>query len=728
MIGPAHRAAAGTTASPANAICQPGRNCWRIERAHRFSCVQDAADYFRLVRQALLAARRTVFILGWDILATVDLCPGAAPSGAPTRLDELLAFVGRRRPDLRCYILIWDYAALYTLERDPFSRWRLTWGMPRGIRFGFDDRIPVGGSHHQKVIVVDDQLAFCGGIDLTGHRWDTSAHRIDEPQRKSAGEPYEPYHEVQAMVAGPVASSLGVLARDRWRALGHKRLPRLNDVAEDLWPAEVTPDLVDVDVAIARTVPEFETEEAIRECETLFLDTILAAARSIYIESQYFTSDALGEALARRLEERDGPEIVVVSPKECHGWLEQKTMGAFRASVFRRLIAADRHRRLRIVYPAASRARNVPTFIHSKVMVVDDELVRIGSANFSRRSLGVDTECDVAVEAGGDRRVQAGIRQIRNRLLAEHVNLPVNAVAEGIERARSLCAFIDERESAERALVRIDLRAEPEDPPSEALRAAADPEEPILSGALAEQMFPPVDNATPRGPFRMRVFVAAAFAAALVSALLVGRPELRALQDALRAISGTSWTFWTTAAAFLLASAVLVPLELLALAAGILFGPLRGGFLALIGSLVAAAVGYLGGRAIGAGRLRRWMSRRAYRSARQLRVHGPGDVIFLRLTSLASAGSIHLLCGAARVPFRPYVAGTLLGLAPVMFALAGLGSQLRYTLLTPSISNALIALGSAMAVVAVAVVMRTLLLVRRLGPLAASHRTRAEFG
>src|SRR5688572_27726840 len=126
-------------------IFQPGKNCWRVERADRFYCIQDAADHFRLVRQAILRARHTVFILGWDIFAAVDLVPGAARSDAPTRLDELLAFVARRRPRLRCYILIWDYAALYTLERDPFSRWRLGWRMPRGVRFGFDDRIPVGG-------------------------------------------------------------------------------------------------------------------------------------------------------------------------------------------------------------------------------------------------------------------------------------------------------------------------------------------------------------------------------------------------------------------------------------------------------------------------------------------------------------------------------------------------------------------------------------------------------
>ena len=82
------RASARTapTATPATApIVQPGRNCWRADRAHAFFCIQDAADYFRLVREALLSAQRTVFILGWDIFAGVDLLPAGPRGPAPTR-------------------------------------------------------------------------------------------------------------------------------------------------------------------------------------------------------------------------------------------------------------------------------------------------------------------------------------------------------------------------------------------------------------------------------------------------------------------------------------------------------------------------------------------------------------------------------------------------------------------------------------------------------------------
>ncbi len=390
----------------------------------------------------MLQARDTIFSVGWDISATVDLVPGGAADGAPTRLDELLPWLVRRQPTLRCYILTWDYAVLYTLERDPWTRWRLGWRMPSRVHFGFDDHHPFGASHHQKIIVVDDALAFSGGVDLTGHRWDTAAHRVDEPHRLNAnGTPYGPYHEIQAMADGPVAAALGALVRDRWDALGQRTRPLASRSAPDLWPEDVTPDLTDVDVAIARTMPASERNAAIRECERSYLDSIAAATHSIYIENQYFTNDALARALAHRLEEADGPEVIVVMPKECEGWIEKQTMGVLRHEALAVLVEADRHRRLRLVYPVASRARDVATFVHSKVMVVDDRLLRIGSANMSHRSMGVDSECDLIADAGDDPGRRAGVQRTRDRLLGEQLGLPPEVVTAEISRLGSMGAL-----------------------------------------------------------------------------------------------------------------------------------------------------------------------------------------------------------------------------------------------------------------------------------------------
>jgi uncharacterized membrane protein YdjX (TVP38/TMEM64 family) len=256
-------------------------------------------------------------------------------------------------------------------------------------------------------------------------------------------------------------------------------------------------------------------------------------------------------------------------------------------------------------------------------------------------------------------------------------------------------------------------------PPTAVLRAAADPDEPIRFDSSVTHLVPPVDASSKPSPLRIWIPAAvAAVAVALISSTV---------QDTLVATAGPS-TLWIGAGAVLLANLALIPLELVAIAAGVFLGALRGGIVGLFGSLIAAAIGYMAGRAIGPTGLTRWMSRRSYRSVRQLGARGVVGVIVLRLASVASAGSIHLLCGAGRVPFATFVAGSAIGLVPPIFALAGLGALLRRTLLQPSVSNALITLGAALLLIALAAGLRAFLLIRQFAPAVSRHRDRAEFG
>ena len=456
---------------------------------------------------------------------------------------------------------------------------------------------------------------------------------------------------------------------------------------------------------------------------------IARAKRLIYIENQYFTDDRLAAALAARLTEPDGPEVVIVVPKECHGWLERQSMGAFRDVAFRRLTDADASGRLRLVYPIASRAHDVPTFVHSKVMIVDDELVRIGSANFARRSMGMDTECDLAVEAGGDAQVRAGIRRIRDRLVAEHLGLAVDAVSPEIERTGSLCALIDAHQGADRTLLPIEPVTDQVTEPSTALRVTIDPDEPLGFGPTVTQMVPPVDATGGSTPLRMWILPAIALLAALVTSSAINtRPEFQAVRDALQGTSSLPSALWIGTSSFVVAGLLLVPQELLTIAAAVAFGALRGGLVAAIGSLALAVIGYVAGRAIGASGVAQWVSRRSYRSVRQLGARNVIGMLVLRLSSVASTGAIHLLCGAGRVPFTAYMAGTIIGMVPAIVALSALGSVFRDALLGPSMSNALTTIAVAVLLIVLASAIRTLLLIRQFAPSVAMHRERAEFG
>ena len=263
-------------------ILKPRHNVWRIERAHRAAVLIDAAAYFGAVREALLKARHSVTIVGWDIHSRTRLVGESAKAkdGYPEFLGDFLSALARERPQLKIHLLLWDYSVLYAIEREFFPTMSLRWSTPPGVRFCLDDAVPIGSSQHQKLIVIDDAVAFSGGLDVTIRRWDTPEHRLDNPHRVDvAGKPYRPFHDVQAIVDGQAARALADIARARWQCVAHETIPRVK-AGEDCWPASISPDFIDVDIGIARTQPRFDGQEEVREVERLFFDSIDSAERS----------------------------------------------------------------------------------------------------------------------------------------------------------------------------------------------------------------------------------------------------------------------------------------------------------------------------------------------------------------------------------------------------------------------------------------------------------------
>jgi phosphatidylserine/phosphatidylglycerophosphate/cardiolipin synthase-like enzyme len=147
-----------------------GRNCWRIARADRVAVLVDGEAYFSAVRAALVAAQRRVFILAWDIHSQLELVREDPGDGLPTRLGDLILALLARRPELEVRILLWDYAPIYALEREPLFFGDSPWNKHPRLYFVQDDRHPLAASHHQKLVVADGVIAFCGGFDLSKWR------------------------------------------------------------------------------------------------------------------------------------------------------------------------------------------------------------------------------------------------------------------------------------------------------------------------------------------------------------------------------------------------------------------------------------------------------------------------------------------------------------------------------------------------------------------------------
>jgi phospholipase D1/2 len=409
---------------PISDVLQPGTTCWQMPRADRMAVIIDASDYFLHLKTAILQAQHSILLIGWDFDARIEL-DRTGNTSTPNRIGQLLNRAIRQNPALRIYVLRWDLAFLKMPFRGTTPFFLLDWLGGNRLHFHLDQQHPPGGCHHQKIVVIDDSIAFCGGIDVTDGRWDTPAHRDDEPLRRGpGGSRHDPWHDVTTAVDGAAARALGELARDRWTAANGWR-PETPPSGRDCWPSELTPVFRDVNVAIARTSPAYDGQPEIREIEALYLAAIASARQSIYLESQYFSAHRISEALERRLAEPDGPEVVIVNPKRAQGWLEEMVMGAARALLFEQLKRADRYDRLRFCTPVTAGGADI--YVHAKVLVVDDALLRVGSSNINNRSMGLDTECDLAVEAQrGDpsaSAVRVAILHVRDSLMAEHLGV-----------------------------------------------------------------------------------------------------------------------------------------------------------------------------------------------------------------------------------------------------------------------------------------------------------------
>lgn len=424
-------------------MLEPGRNCWRIERADKARLIVDAADYFTTVRQAMLSAEKRIMLIGWDFDARVRIGPRRNPIGAPSTIGRFVLWLNRHRPDLEVYLLRWDFGALKALFRGTTPLTVMRWALHKRIHVRLDSAHPFGGSHHQKIVVIDNSLAFCGGIDLTGNRWDTREHLDNDPRRRGTWqESYGPWHDATMALSGPAAQALDELARERWRCATGETLPEISP-GKLLWPQDLEPHFHNIDVALARTCPAYADSEAVHEIEALYLDMIARARRHIYMEGQYFASGLIAEAIARRLQEPSGPEIVLISPEQAHGWLEQVAMDTARSRLFEAVKQYDRHDRFKIYMPFT--AGGNPIYVHAKIMVVDDEVLRVGSSNLNNRSLRLDTECDLAIDATlpANTDLRSQIRALRNDLIAEHLGVEPALATRQIEESESLIAAIE---------------------------------------------------------------------------------------------------------------------------------------------------------------------------------------------------------------------------------------------------------------------------------------------
>lgn len=638
------------------------KNSAHVEQNGRVRFLVDGAEYFDELADVLEQAENTILIAGWAIDPKCWLRPQNAV-GARLPLQTFLRRLVAAKPTLTVYLLIWDMSETYRFSTNPWSIFQKGWLPHPRIRLVYDDHYPFGGCQHQKFVVIDDEVAFCGGIDVTTGRWDTPEHLVDDPRRIDAyGLKHGPFHDLQIRVSGESAAYLGRLFRQRWRRVSVRR-GFSNRVRKT--PIVLAEGVEARKIAISRTDPV--TRPPTEEVRQMAHDLMFAAKKRIYIENQYLTSRELGEALARRLEEPDGPEVIVVGPRQPAGWVEEVTVGVLRWRVVDSLRAADRHHRLRIVYPMASVSADVDVYVHAKLMIVDDRWVRIGSSNISRRSMTLDTEVDVTVEVD-----EVVGRELQVRLVAEHLGLPASQVAEDLEVLGSLRATLDRLQGvSDRTLL------------------------PLGKGpALTEREFAQDGDVLfdPAEPWELAA-LAEVFAGRQAGRNILETAPAGFVTIALTSASLTLWRlfFWDNfdwveqAYAWAIASpfpaGIVLGLSLgVGLSAGLstfiallishtVLGIFWGTLVVWLASILAAGLSYHWGTRFGRNAATKLFGERVQEVRRRLFSRGVFSVVALRSLPVSAFATVGFAAGAGDVPFRTYLIGSIVGVLPNLMLL-----------------------------------------------------------
>jgi phosphatidylserine/phosphatidylglycerophosphate/cardiolipin synthase-like enzyme/uncharacterized membrane protein YdjX (TVP38/TMEM64 family) len=697
-------------------------------QAARAAVLIDAASYFEALRASLLAARRSVMILGWELHSRTRLEGAQKPTdGAPVELGKLLRWLLKRRPGLELKILLWNHPVVYSINRELFPRWIFGPRSPERVEILLDDHLPAGASHHEKLVIIDDDVAYCGGVDLTVRRWDIAAHHPSEPRRRDNWrKPYVPLHDVQIVVQGEAAAALAERARSRWEHAGGKPIEPLGTprAASNAWPEHVKPDFTNTTVGVMRTIAALEERhEEAREIERATVAAIGSAERLIYIENQYVTSKTACEALVARMRARSKLRVVVVTTREHGGWLEAETMGVGRQRFMAAFDAAGLADRIQFVAPLARSAGPadeessriivdgmLSIHVHAKVLVVDDRFLRIGSSNLNNRSMGYDTECDLAIEAENAAQRES-IASVRNRLIAEHWGsdeksvraalaeadavfealaslpcVPVFSTAHAARHARLQPWRRAARAPAYRSVAPIERK---DVTGSELIVKLGDPERAVSADELVAQ-------ATGiRDPRPLKWGMALVAAAAIVALLVLGFSRLElSLGDladrvgvGIESLAGNAWRVPLVLLVFVVASIVSVPILALIGATVVTLGPVLGFACSAVGTMLAATATFGVGRWIGRKPLQRWLGPRVDALERRVAKRGVIAIALIRKVPVAPFTVVNMAIGALGIRYRDFILGTALGMLPGIAAFAFVSETAIEAWRQPTVAN-----------------------------------------
>ncbi len=650
-----------------------------------------SADYYEALAQTLVRAKERVLIVGWSFDDRVVLSRESEhhTGSEPCSVGTLLVDCANRNPDLHIDIRIWGAPPVFGADQH-ISRWFRSHAEDmQNLDLRFVPADSAFAARHEKFILVDAAIAFLGGIDLTHARWDDAAHSAANPKRTDPdGARYVPYHDVQAAVSGPVVQELWKLALDD----GIIRTIPEADTTQTLWPPDMPVDATDVTISIARTrlYPE-PSRPSITEIRERYCDRIAHAHARIYIENQYFSDRSIADAIITRIQEPEGPDVVIIMSKELPDTLGRMTMGANNSLQLSRLMERDVHGKVSFFSRVAPDDTDVTVKVHSKLMIVDGRYITLGSANISRRSFGMDSELNVFIDAEDSDTPDLALN-LESSLCAQHCGLSIDDWHTRVKNHEgSIPAALAARAGEWPGLVDGTESLDTSNVPPELVEKLDMEQPPAAESAFLQHVRANPDTVL----LRLKQAAGAVLALGLISAAAVLLTRIDVDMEAIledvrqiyreRPVLGVMLSigsYWLSMAVFV---TILVPVVFFAA----VHGPPLGIVFSLVGLLSGAAIYYrLGLFVFDADWIDRFKAVRAAKAQlERIKPYGVWAVAISRMVPSGPFAVVNFVTGMLGFTFRQFLLGSLIGLVPGVVAFSIFGEIIQNVFTDPSWFN-----------------------------------------
>lgn len=683
-----------------NNIFEPGENCWVESNATFATPLIDCANYYKALHSSIVKAKHSIFIVGWDIDSRIRLIRGEdeAQSSAPSVISDLLKWKAEQTPDIQIYLLRWDSSLAFFAQRELWAKEAWDEKTPDNVKTELDDTIPMGGSQHQKIVVIDDELVFSGGMDVSTNRWDTRDHPVVSEERDGPDGEYGPLHDVQMVSSGPVVADFSKLVRWRWQRVANETPIAIRDNANinidapipAAWPESYPPIFKNVECALARTIPFMDEVEPAQEVRHMLLDLIGQAESFIYIENQFTTRQEIAEELNRQLKLKPNLNVCIVSSYEPKGKFECEAFWASRIQFKTILESGISPERVKMTYSSIENMQGKRAYkrIHSKVMTIDDKYLVIGSSNLSNRSMTLDTEIDTVLYGNTPENKQSVVN-VRNDLLAEHTGRELEDMPAIFEQPNPVEALMQGQIAHGYILTEVRDEIFTEQSTANLFRSLSDPEEPLISIPTPGGTVLPARNPRRRS---IMIAIGVTIVAVMCGLMYWASQSIPWLSsDSINAFleesRGTYFALPTVLMVYVVGGILFFPVTVLSLAVAAIFGPIWGPIYGMMGALLSSAILFGIGKLSGNAGLKKLGGPKVAAVDEKLKRSGIVGVAAIRMLPIAPFSLVNLVAGISSIGIIQFLVGTFLGMFPPMIAKGLVGDSIAQIWQNPSVET-----------------------------------------